>query len=165
MEWTRALVRETQLRMGLHGYETAVRFLRDEPWPKGLLSRTALELYYAQALVTYFHAYSWEIQKRERVETSGAVDLKASRKAATAMVNGYGIAFQPALKSRHVEGRAIDMTISWTGKLSIKTKSGVVTTVSSTPRNGFNADLRRVGKTFGVTKHPTDPPHWSTDGR
>ena len=77
MEWARALVRETQLRMGLHGYETAVRFLRDEPWPKGLLSRTALELYYAQALVTYFHAYSWEIEKRERVETSGAVDLKA----------------------------------------------------------------------------------------
>jgi uncharacterized protein YfaS (alpha-2-macroglobulin family) len=63
--------------MGLHGYETAVRFLREEPWPKGLLSRTALELYYAQALVTYFHAYSWEIQKRERVETSGTVDLKA----------------------------------------------------------------------------------------
>ena len=46
----------------------------------------------------------------------------------------------------------------------IKNKSGVVTTISSTPRNGFNADLRRVGKTFGVTKHPTDPPHWSTDG-
>jgi hypothetical protein len=98
-------------------------------------------------------------------DTGGAVDLKASRKAATAMVNGYGIAFQPALKSRHVEGRAIDMTISWTGKLSIKNKSGGVTTISSTPRNGFNADLRRVGKTFGVTKHPTDRPHWSTDGQ
>src|SRR5207247_6450204 len=26
-EWTRALIREVQLRMGLHGYETAVRFL------------------------------------------------------------------------------------------------------------------------------------------
>src|SRR5437762_11324742 len=76
-EWTRALIRETQIRMGLHAYETAVRFLRKEPWPKGLLSRTALELYYAQALVAYFHAYSWEIQKRERLETSGAVDLKA----------------------------------------------------------------------------------------
>jgi len=97
-------------------------------------------------------------------DASGGVDLKASRKAATAMVNGYGIAFQPALKSRHVEGRAIDMTISWTGKLNISNKNGVITTISSTPRNGFNADLRRVGRTFGVTKHPTDPPHWSTDG-
>jgi len=96
---------------------------------------------------------------------SGAVDLRASRRAATAMVNGYGIAFQPALNSRHVEGRAIDMTISWTGKLSIKTRSGAVTTIAGAPRNGFNTDLRRVGKGFGVTKHPTDPPHWSTDGR
>ncbi len=76
-EWTRALVRETQLRTSLHGYETAVRFLKAEPWPKGLLSRAVLELFYAQSLVNYFHAYSWEIQKRERVESSGAVDLKA----------------------------------------------------------------------------------------
>ncbi|MGH6713326.1 MAG: hypothetical protein ACREEK_30765 [Bradyrhizobium sp.] len=95
----------------------------------------------------------------------GAADLTASRKAATAMVNGYGIAFQPALKSRHSEGRAIDMSIKWTGKLAIKNNSGTVVTISSTPRNGFNADLRRVGKTYGVTKHTTDPPHWSTDGR
>ena len=77
MEWTRALVREVQLRTGLHGYETAVRFLKSEPWPKGLLGRTALELFYAQSLVNYFHVYSWEIQKRERVESTGAVDLKA----------------------------------------------------------------------------------------
>ena len=76
-EWTRALIRETQLRTGLHGYETAVRFLKEEPWPKGLLSRAALELFYAQSLVNYFHAYSWEIQQRERVESSGTVDLKA----------------------------------------------------------------------------------------
>src|SRR6476660_8718802 len=70
-EWTRALIREVQLRTGLHGYETAVRFLKEEPWPKGLLSRTALELVYAQSLVNYFHAYSWEIQQRERVESAG----------------------------------------------------------------------------------------------
>jgi len=76
-EWTRALIRETQLRTSLHGYETAVWFLKEEPWPAGLLSRAALELFYAQLLVNYFHAYSWEIQKRERVESSGAVDLKA----------------------------------------------------------------------------------------
>src|SRR6266542_2878238 len=76
-DWTRGLIREAQLRTVLHGYETAVRFFKEEPWPKGLLSRAALELYYAQSLVNYFHAYSWEIQKRERVESSGAVDLKA----------------------------------------------------------------------------------------
>lgn len=76
-EWTKALIREVQLRTGLHGYETAVRFLKDQPWPRGLLSKTALELFYAQSLVNYFHVYSWEIQQRERVESTGTVDLKA----------------------------------------------------------------------------------------
>ncbi len=76
-DWTRALIRETQLETGLHGYETAVRFLKEEPWPKGLLSRAALELFYAQSLMNYLNAYSWEIHRREKVESSGAVDLKA----------------------------------------------------------------------------------------
>src|SRR5258708_39942064 len=55
----------------------AVRLLRGEPRRAGRQCHTAMVLAYAQTLVTYFHAYSWEIQKRERVETSGAVDLKA----------------------------------------------------------------------------------------
>ncbi len=76
-EWTRALVKQVQLRTALHGYETAVRFLKDEAWPKGLLQRTLLELFYARSLATYARAYSWEIRQRERVDASGAVDLKA----------------------------------------------------------------------------------------
>ncbi|MGH9399438.1 MAG: alpha-2-macroglobulin family protein, partial [Thermoanaerobaculia bacterium] len=76
-EWTKALIREVQLRTGLHGYETAARFLKEQPWPAGLLPRTSLELFYAQSLVNYFHSYSWEIQQRERVESTGVVDLKA----------------------------------------------------------------------------------------
>src|SRR5512134_1876321 len=44
---TEALIREVQLRTALHGYETSVRFLREEPWPKGLRSRTVLGLFYA----------------------------------------------------------------------------------------------------------------------
>ncbi|MCM3874919.1 MAG: MG2 domain-containing protein [Thermoanaerobaculia bacterium] len=73
----KALVREVQLRTALHGYETSVRFLKDQPWPKGLLPRTTLRLFYAQSLVTYAQAYGWEIGKRERVSSTGAVDLKA----------------------------------------------------------------------------------------
>ncbi len=73
----KALVREVQLRTALHGYETSVRFLKDQPWPKGLLPRTALRLFYAQSLVTYTGAYAWEIGRRERVASTGAVDLKA----------------------------------------------------------------------------------------
>ncbi|MHB8876393.1 MAG: alpha-2-macroglobulin family protein, partial [Myxococcaceae bacterium] len=76
-EWTRALIKVVQLRIGLHGYETAVRFLKAEPWPKGVLHRTALNLYYASALENYASAYSWEVNQRERVESKEAVDLKA----------------------------------------------------------------------------------------
>jgi len=76
-EWTKALIRSVQVRTGLHGYETAVRFLKDEPWPQDLLSRAALELFYAESLVNYARMYSWEVSQRERVESKGTVDLKA----------------------------------------------------------------------------------------
>src|SRR5271169_2606959 len=73
----KALVREVQLRTALHGYETSVRFLKDQPWPKALLPRTALRLFYAQSLVTYARAYAWEVGRREKVASTGEVDLKA----------------------------------------------------------------------------------------
>lgn len=76
-EWTKALVRLTQLRMGLHGYETAVRRLREEPWPKAPLQHATLDLFYAQSIVSYCQSYSWEIGQRERVESKAEVDLKA----------------------------------------------------------------------------------------
>src|SRR4051812_31035211 len=76
-EWTKALIRSVQLRTALHGYETAVRFLKDQPWPQGELSRAALDLFYAQSLVTYARAYSWEIAQRETVVSDARVDLKA----------------------------------------------------------------------------------------
>lgn len=76
-EWTAALVKEVQLRIGLHGYEKAVRYLREQAWPKDLLSETTLELFYAHALMTYMSAYSWEISQREKVDAKGPVDLKA----------------------------------------------------------------------------------------
>jgi uncharacterized protein YfaS (alpha-2-macroglobulin family) len=76
-DWTKALVTVTQLRIGLHGYETAVRRLREESWPTGPISRAQLSLLYGHSLVTYQRAYSWEIGQRERVEAKGEVDLKA----------------------------------------------------------------------------------------
>lgn len=76
-EWTKALVKVSQLRIGLHGYETAVRRLREEPWPAGALHRAQLSLLYGHSLVTYQRAYSWEIGQREKVDTKGEVDLKA----------------------------------------------------------------------------------------
>jgi len=76
-DWTKALIRKVQLETGLHGYETAVRTLKSEPWPTGLLAQTTLDLFYAQCLVQYERTYSWQIATREKIESSGPVDLKA----------------------------------------------------------------------------------------
>ena len=76
-EWVRGLLRYVQLRTALHGYETSVRFLKEQPWPKDLLGSSVLNLFYAQSLVIYAHNYSWEIRKREKVESKAKVDLKA----------------------------------------------------------------------------------------
>jgi len=76
-DWTRALIEESLMRTALHGYETAVRFLKDEPWPPAPRYRLVLELFYAQALTTYVQGYSWEIRQRERVTSTDEVDLKA----------------------------------------------------------------------------------------
>ena len=75
--WTWTLIRESQLRTSLHGYETAVRFFKDEAWPDSPLERDMLDLFYANSLVTYYHAYSWDISRRERVEAKGPIDLKS----------------------------------------------------------------------------------------
>ncbi len=73
---TRALVKATQLRIALGGYETAVRLLKDEAWPKAPQQRAVLSLFYAHALRTYQQAYWWEIGQRERVVGDEVVDLE-----------------------------------------------------------------------------------------
>ena len=91
-------------------------------------------------------------------------DLAKSKKAAQEMVDLFGIAFQPSLTSLHIEGRAIDMTIGWTGTIKVPDKSGSLRAVS-TPRSGnTNKDLHAIGATYGVIKLVSDPPHWSDNG-
>lgn len=96
--------------------------------------------------------------------SKGVVDLVASRKAANDMVQAYGIVYGPALTSRHTEGNAIDMSISWDNDLTIDQADGTSTEITSLPRNGTNTDLVATGATYGVIKLASDPPHWSTDG-
>ena len=91
--------------------------------------------------------------------------IAKSRAAARQMVNGYGMVFVAALNSKHTEGLAIDMTIGWEKSLSVNRKNGSKTTITTQPRNGGNAELIAVGAGYGVIKLPTDPPHWSDDGR
>lgn len=130
----------------------------------------------------YLMHWSWLIVKRgfdpKRVPISAGVDiawwhgsLAASIKAAQEMVGGFAIGklgVPPSLGSRHIEGKAIDMTIGWAGDLTIATSYGGVITIRDAPRNGTNMMLIEVGATYGVhhlTRVDADPPHWSTDGR
>jgi hypothetical protein len=123
--------------------------------------------------------YSWQIANAKidaaDVPAKPGIDIEwvhasnsESVQAAADMVAGYGIVAKngPSLTSRHTEGKAIDMTISWAGTLTINDASGTASTIDSTPRTGMNTDLIAVGATYGVIKatFAGDPPHWSTDG-
>ncbi|HYO50374.1 MAG TPA: hypothetical protein VEW94_11045 [Chloroflexia bacterium] len=98
-------------------------------------------------------------------------DAAKSKKAAQDMVDTYqtgGGKQAPSLTSRHIEGKAIDMDTNWAGELKIKDATGKETTITSEPRTGANADLIKVGATYGVihfTNAANDVPHWSTDGK
>lgn len=91
-------------------------------------------------------------------------DVGSARNAARKMVAGYGIKFPAALVSRHTQRRAIDMNIDWNGTLSVIDFNGQTHTIASAPSNHLNPALHAVGKTFGVVKLVSDPPHWSDDG-
>jgi hypothetical protein len=123
----------------------------------------------------YLMHYSWTVA--HRLDAPASVPAKAgcvivwdhgnlaqSRAAAQEMVDLFGMAFIAALTSRHIEGHAVDMNISWNGTLSIKDASGAIHALGA-PRNGVaNSGLHAAGKSFGVHKLSTDPPHWSIDG-
>jgi hypothetical protein len=98
------------------------------------------------------------------IDWSHGGDLSTAKQAAKAMMAGYGIAFPAALVSRHTQHRAIDMTIGWRGTLTITDFDGKAHAIASAPRTGSNAELIGVGRTFGVIKLVSDPPHWSDDG-
>lgn len=100
----------------------------------------------------------------EHKDGSGKPDLAAAKKAAQEMVDAYDIVYEPALGSRHTEGLAIDMTISWSGTLSIDGADGKRVDIASSPADGGNSALHSVGAGYGVVKLKSDPPHWSSDG-
>jgi len=130
----------------------------------------------------YLMHWSWRIARQgydaHKVPALPGVDIdwwhgdqKASRQKAQEMVDGYGTAHlkvAPSLTSRHIQGKAIDMHITWKGTLAVKKKDGGTVKITSTPRDSTNADLIAVGKTYGVIHFinaQKDKPHWSTDGK
>lgn len=84
--------------------------------------------------------------------------LQQSISAATAMANGYGIVYPPALASRHTQRRAVDMTVSGIVGKSIKNAANALVLVQNM------ATLHQVGASYAVIKLVSDPPHWFDDG-
>lgn len=82
----------------------------------------------------------------------------ATAAAATAMADGYGIVFPPALISNHTRRTAIDVTISNIVGRTVKDATGADVSIEALP------DLNAVGATYGVIKLVSDRPHWSADG-
>jgi len=99
-------------------------------------------------------------------------DLEASKKAAEEMVKAYHTRYKPANPSKHSKheiGEAADMSVSWSGDLTIPDGNGKNTTIKSSPRTHDNKDLQKLALSYGV-KHNVhcgpkdDHTHWSTGG-
>ncbi|MFL0811622.1 MAG: hypothetical protein K6L76_14480 [Agarilytica sp.] len=134
----------------------------------------------------YVLHWAWKVSKglvkANAVPAKVGVDIEwdhgseaASKLGAKEIITEANVAYQPSLTSRHIQGKAIDWTITWKSDLKIKKKDGTTVAISSQPRHGGkgsahngNADFHAVGKTYGVTKASftkIDGPHWSTDGK
>jgi hypothetical protein len=97
-------------------------------------------------------------------------DETKSKKGAKEMITGFGLAIPPAstnapaLSSNHIAGKAIDMTITWTGSIAIKRPDGSTESVAYMPNVNANTKLHAIGTLYGVKKLVTDAPHWSYNG-
>jgi hypothetical protein len=122
----------------------------------------------------YLMHYSWDIT-RELVRPAEVPaepgctivwdhgDQQRSIAAARAMVDLFGVVFRPSLTSRHILGRAIDMTITWPGTIEVRDAGGRPVRLSS-PGAASNSALHAIGASYGVLKLLSDPPHWSDNG-
>lgn len=91
-------------------------------------------------------------------------DLRAARAAAEAMVEAFALQALPSLTSRHTVGRAVDLAITWQGRLSVRDCDGAVHYIMIEPCDGTNPELAKIGASFGVFKLAGDRWHWSDDG-
>jgi hypothetical protein len=123
----------------------------------------------------YLMHYSWKVAKGllapDRVPAAADCNIvwdhgntEASRKGAQQMVDLFGLVYQPALDSRHISGRAVDMEIGWSGQAKVRDGRGQ-TVLLGAPGDVTNKTLHEVGASYGVVKNVDDRPHWSDDGR
>lgn len=101
--------------------------------------------------------------------------IKGAKDLYQALGGDAGNTTPPALHSRHVEGKAIDMVTKWTkDSIEIAYQSGQKVKIEAKdgPKTGMNPKLWAVGHSYGVkhlgdldpTKAKKDPNHWSVDG-
>lgn len=131
---------------------------------------------------SYLMHWCWQIAHKyveaEDVPALSGVDINwvhatsaASLEAAKQMVRAFdmgGLNTAPALYSLHNEGRAIDMSITWTGVVTVKDANDELIEVKTSPRSGMNRQLKAIGASYGVIKFiggARDKPHWSVNGR
>ena len=131
---------------------------------------------------SYLMHWCWQIAHKyvqaEDVPPLTGVDINwvhatsaASIEAAKQMVRAFDMGelnTAPALYSLHNEGRAIDMSITWTGTVTVKDANDKLIEVKTSPRSGMNRQLKAIGATYGVHKFiggARDKPHWSSSGR
>jgi hypothetical protein len=88
-----------------------------------------------------------------------------SRKAAAEMETLFALKFEPSLTSRHIEGKAVDMQVRWSGNITVKNAAGNRIVLGAPANGADNRTLHDVGASYGVFKLLSDPPHWSSDGR
>lgn len=123
----------------------------------------------------YLMHYSWKIAKgvvkAAQVPPEPGCDIvwdhgsdAQSRRAAQEMVDKIGVVFQPSLNSQHIPGLAIDLSISWTGKITILNAAGQPVVLTTPTDGNANPTLHQVGASYKVIKMVADPPHWSIDG-
>lgn len=97
------------------------------------------------------------------IDWDHGIEVK-SRRAAQEMVDLFDIVYQPSLTSLHIQGKAIDMSISWAGTITIRDGKRRDVELGG-PQNGArNTVLHRIGASYGVHKLLSDAPHWSVNG-
>lgn len=97
---------------------------------------------------------------------NGVYDVQASEAAAEAMSTAYDIDYrpaEPAKKSLHISGNAVDVKFSWNKPILID--DGYGHTITIPPGDSVHSnELHEVAATYDVIKNVDDKPHWSING-
>jgi hypothetical protein len=139
-------------------------------------ARAAVTLTRKSSQRAYLCHWAWQVAKGHCLATSvpamEGVDIdwihidekgnfsdEKSRKGAQEMVDAFLIGSMrspPPLNDHHIRGLAMEMSPSWNGDLVIKKQDGTDVTIKTEPKNGNNAELHQVARTYKVYRNMSD---------